>query len=63
MESTSKISEAAIEANIEYFRALRDKIALQAIKAHQEEMKWVTIRKMNRNPHGAMTDLMSPSYD
>lgn len=59
MESTLEISEAAVEANIEYFRTLRDKIALQAIEAHQEEMKWVTIRKMKRNPHGAMIDIMS----
>lgn len=59
MESILEISEAAVEANIEYFRTLRDKIALQAIEAHQEEMKWVTIRKMRRNPHGAMIDIMS----
>lgn len=63
MESILQMSESTIESNIQYFRALRDNMALQAIEAHQEEMKWLTVRKMKRNPHGALKDLVSPTYD
>lgn len=50
MESSSKISNASVIANIEYWQMLRVKKAQEAIEALREEQKWEAVFRERVNP-------------
>jgi len=51
--------KSAIEANISYFQALRNKAVEQALDARAQELKWVHVLAMKENPDSALKDLLS----
>lgn len=50
MESSSKISNASIIANIEYWQMVRVKKAQEAIEALKEEQKWEALFRERFDP-------------
>ena len=59
MESLLHMHKSAIEANISYFQALRNKAVEQALDARAQELKWVHVLAMKENPDSALKDLLS----
>jgi hypothetical protein len=57
MESPLKMSDAAIEANIEYYSNLRRAKAMEAIDAYAQEDKWRRVFVMKSRPDQTLSEM------
>lgn len=57
MESSSKISNASVIANIEYWQMIRVKKAQEAIEALREEQKWDAVFRERFDPKIGLDNL------
>lgn len=59
MESLSKMSDAAIKANVDHYRSLSMEAANKAVEAQMQELKWQRVLDMKKNLRKTMENLLT----